>query len=157
MPRSALRILPPVLGLAGLVAAGAALSAPAEPIPPVTLAPAQPPAPPSSFPLMRVVPRGEARTIAFFASLFPDCSTQGAVVIRTLEPPRHGSIVLAEADSFPRYGPGSPLVACNTRKVPGLKMTYAAEEGFEGLDTFRIFVINADGTGYESEVKVSVR
>ncbi len=35
-------------------------------------------------------------------------------------------------------------------------MTYAAEEG-EGLDTFRIFVINADGTGYESEVQVSVR
>ena len=148
--------------LAALALAGPAAAAPADPIPPATLVPppAQPHAPPAappSFPLMRVVPRGESRMIAFFTSLFPDCSSQGPVVIRTLDQPRHGTVAFAESDSFPRYGTGSPLVACNGRKVPGLKMTYTAEDGFEGLDTFRIFVINADGTGYESDVRVSVR
>lgn len=133
-----------------------ALCAPLDPVPPAT-PPAPSPAPPPSFPLMRVVPKGETRTIAFFTSLFPDCSAQGPVVVRTLDPPQHGTIVLAQAESFPRYAPGSPLAACNPRKVSGLKLSYTAEEGFEGLDTFRIFVINADGTGYESDVRVSVR
>ena len=154
----------PIAALAALCLAAPActrpaLATPADPIPPTTLTPPAPPAPqpPASFPLMRVVPKGEARTIAFFASLFPDCSSQGPVVIRTLEQPRHGSIELAQTDSFPRYGVGSALAACNARKVPGLKLTYTSEEGFEGLDTFRIFVINADGTGYESDVRVTVR
>ena len=151
----------PITVLAALFLSAPALGAPVDPTPPSTLAPPSPstpsPPPPPSFPLMRVVPKGEARTIAFFTSLFPDCSSQGPVVIRTLDQPRHGAIDVAQGDSFPRYGVGSTLAACNTRKVPGLKLTYTAEEGFEGLDTFRIFVINADGTGYESEVRVSVR
>ncbi len=146
----------PITVLATLCLIVPALAAPVDPTPPTTLAPPSPP-PPPSFPLMRVVPKGEARTIAFFTSLFPDCSSQGPVVIRILDQPRHGAIDIAQGDSFPRYGVGSTLAACNTRKVPGLKLTYTAEEGFEGLDAFRIFVINADGTGYESEVRVSVR
>ncbi|KAB1073132.1 hypothetical protein [Methylobacterium planeticum] len=125
-----------------------------------TAAPAAAPAPepvPPVFPMTRVVPKGEARMIGFFASLFPDCSTQGPTVVRVLAAPKHGRVDFAAADSFPRYGAGSPLVACNTKRVPGLKMVYEAEEGFEGIDTYRIFVINPDGTGFESEVKVSVR
>ena len=164
MPR--LPIIPPItapiaaLAVLSLAAATLpALGAPADPIPPAALAPPpspQPPAP-ASFPMARVVPKGEARTIAFFTSLFPDCSSQGAVVIRTLDQPRHGAIDVAPADSFPRYGVGSTLAACNARKVPGVKLTYTSGEGFEGVDTFRIFVINADGTGYESDVRVTVR
>lgn len=154
--------LPAALALAALAALAAfrlaapALAAPADPIPPATLVPPPVQAPPA-LPILRVVPKGEARTIAFFASLFPDCSSQGPVVIRILDQPRHGTVAFAEADSFPRYAPASPLGACNSRKVPGLRMIYTAEDGFEGLDGFRIFVINADGTGYESDVRVSVR
>jgi hypothetical protein len=114
------------------------------------------PAPPV-FPMTRVVPKGEARTIGFFAALFPDCSTQGPTVVRLLAAPKHGKVDFAQAESFPRYAPGSPLAACNAKRVPGLKMIYEAEEGFEGTDTYRIFIINPDGTGFESEVRVSVR
>ncbi|GJD46978.1 hypothetical protein AFCDBAGC_4863 [Methylobacterium cerastii] len=163
MPR--FPIIPPIpapiaaLAALSLVAAALpALGAPADPIPPAAPPPPSPqPPPPASFPMARVVPKGEARTIAFFTSLFPDCSSQGPVVIRTLDQPRHGAIDVAPADSFPRYGVGSTLAACNARKVPGVKLTYTSEEGFEGVDTFRIFVINADGTGYESDVRVTVR
>lgn len=140
--------------------AAPALAQPAEPrsAPPAAapVLPAANQAPPV-IPLMRVVPKGEARAIAFYASLHPDCSPQGPVVIRMLSQPQHGKVSFPEEASFTRYGSGSPLSACNTRKVPGRKMVYESEEGFEGLDSFRIFVINADGTGYESEIKVSVR
>lgn len=120
------------------------------------------PAPPAesaaaTFNLERMVPKGEARTIAFYSSLFPDCSSQGPVVIRILRPPTHGTVTLEPAQSFPQYVSSSPLVECNSRKVPGKKMVYEGEEGYEGGDSFRILVINADGSGYESEVKISVR
>ena len=135
------------------LAAALATSLGAEPATPP--APAQPA--PSAYTLERMVPRGEARAIAFYASLFPDCTAQGPVVIRLLTPPRHGRVTIEAAQSFPQYVASSPLAECNTRKVPGKRMIYEGEEGYEGADTFRILVINADGTGYESDVKVSVR
>lgn len=143
--------LPPVLALSE--------TAPAAPTPaPALPAPSQPaPQAIPTFPLLRVVPTGEARAIAFFASLNPDCSVIGPVVIRTLSRPAHGRLMVEAADSFTRYGPSAPLAPCNSRKVPGTRLTYASEEGFEGLDTFRILVINADGSGYEADVRVSVR
>jgi hypothetical protein len=113
--------------------------------------------PQPAFTLQRMVPRGEARTIGFYASLFPDCSTQGPVVIRMLTPPVHGRVTFENAQSFPQYAAGSPLAECNTRKVPGQRMVYQGHEGFEGADSFRILVINADGIGYEADVKVAVR
>ena len=131
---------------------------------PAAATPAAPEAPapaesetPTLFPLLRIVPKGEARSIAFFASLFPDCSSEGAVVVRLLIPPKHGRATVEDASSFPRYEPTSPLAACSTRKVPGKRLVYEAEEKFEGADTFRILVINADGSGYESAIKVLVR
>jgi hypothetical protein len=134
--------------LAGSLAAGPALAEPAPPPQENSTA---------VFPLMRLVPKGEARTIAFYTNQFPDCSQEGPVVIRILAKPKHGKVAIEDAESFARYAPDSPMVACNTRKAPGKRMVYESEEGFEGLDTFRILVINSDGTGYESDVKVSVR
>ncbi|GJE36300.1 hypothetical protein [Methylobacterium persicinum] len=111
----------------------------------------------TAFTLQRMVPRGEARTIAFYTSLFPDCSPQGPVVVRLLTQPRHGRVSLEDAQSFPLYAASSPLAECNAHKVPGRRMIYEGEAGYEGTDAFRVLVINADGTGYESDVQISVR
>lgn len=134
-------------------------TAPPTPAPAPAAVPPTPPAPPTipNLPLLRVVPKGEARAIAFYASLNPDCSVIGPVVIRVLTPPARGRLTVEAAEAFTRYGPGAPLAPCNSRKVPGTRLTYEAPEGFEGMDTFRILVINADGSGYESDVRVSVR
>ncbi|MCJ2036117.1 hypothetical protein [Methylobacterium sp. J-068] len=127
------------------------------PVPPPAGAAPGTPVPIQTFPLTRVVPKGEARSIAFFSYLYPDCTSQGPVVARILETPRHGTVTFAATDSFPRYAAGSPLAACNAKKVPGLRMTHEAEEGFEGLDSYRILIINPDGLAVEYEVKVWVR
>lgn len=146
---------PAILALPLMV--GTAMAAPAAPTPipePVAAAESELP---TVFPLLRIVPKGEARSIAFFASLFPDCSSEGAVVVRFLTQPKHGRATVEEASSFPRYEPASPFAGCNIRKVPGKRLVYEAEEKFEGADTFRILIINADGSGYESNIKVLVR
>ncbi|KMO37166.1 hypothetical protein VQ03_19625 [Methylobacterium tarhaniae] len=160
---------------AGAVACLTALpcaGAPAQPAQPVPAAPPMPaPAPPEAppgaspggfpalpaTPYFRVVPTNEARTIGFFASLFPDCSPQGPVVARLVDGPKHGSVRFTAEPSFPRYAPGSPLAACNARKVEGLKMTFEAAEGYEGLDAFRALIIYPDGSATNLDVKVSIR
>lgn len=112
---------------------------------------------PTVFPLLRIVPKGEARAIAFFSSLFPDCTPEGPVVVRLLSEPKHGRAVTEDATSFPHYEPSAPLAVCNARKVAGKRLVYEADEKYEGADTFRILVINADGSGYEASIKVLVR
>jgi len=141
-----------ILALSLIGPAAAALAAP----PTEPAAPAEPETP-TVFPLLRIVPKGEVRTIAFFSSLFPDCSSEGPVVVRLLSQPKHGRAVTEDATSFPRYEPASPLAVCNARKVAGKRLVYEAEEKYEGADTFRILVINADGSGYEASIKVLVR
>ncbi|SFU41489.1 hypothetical protein SAMN02799631_00556 [Methylobacterium sp. 174MFSha1.1] len=164
--------------LAGALACLAALpcaGAPAQPAPaPVQAAPSPIPAPappeaptaapaPGGFPALpatpyfRVVPMNEARAIGFFTSLFPDCSVQGPVVARLVEAPKHGSVRFTAEASFPRYAPSSPLAACNPRKVEGLKMIFEAAEGYEGLDAFRVLLIQPDGSATQLDVRVSVR
>ncbi|MFH6786508.1 MULTISPECIES: hypothetical protein [Methylobacterium] len=134
----------------------APIPAPAPPEAPQAAAPNGFPAVPAT-PYFRVVPMNEARTIGFFTSLFPDCSAQGPVVARLVEAPKHGSVRFAAEPSFPRYAPGSPLAACNARKVEGLKMTFEAAEGYEGLDAYRILIIYPDGAATHLDVKVSIR
>jgi hypothetical protein len=99
----------------------------------------------------------EARAIGFFTSLFPDCSVQGPVVARLVEAPKHGSVRFSTEASFPRYAPSSSFAACNVRKVEGVKMTFEAAEGYEGLDAFRVLLINPDGSATNLDVKVSIR
>lgn len=154
--------LPLILALLPLLGPiAAATPGPAPGVP--ASVPAQPDPPPAApgtipvIPLVRVVPKGEMRGIAFFAYLYPDCTSQGPIVVRVLEPAKHGKVAFVETDSFPRFAPGSPLATCNAKKVPGLRMTYETEEGFEGLDTYRILTINPDGLAAEYEVRVSVR
>jgi hypothetical protein len=146
--------------LAALPCAGAS----AQPVPAPAPAPAPPAAPvPGGFPALpatpffRVVPMNEARAIGFFTSLFPDCSVQGPVVARLVEGPKHGSVRFSAEASFPRYAPSSPLAPCNTRKVEGLKMIFEAAEGYEGLDAYRVLLINPDGSATTLDVKVSIR
>ena len=109
------------------------------------------------LPYFRAVPKGEVRSIGFFTYLYPDCSPQGAVVARLTTKPQHGTVTFQQEESFPRYAPTSPMVSCNAKKVPGVKMTYAVEEGFEGVDTYSVLMINPDGTVTGYDVKVSVR
>ncbi|MGY2048219.1 hypothetical protein [Methylobacterium sp. JK268] len=139
----------------GIGAASAQPAAPPAPPPPAP--------PPQDFPDLaptpfnRVVPANEARMIGFFTSLFPDCSVQGPVVARLVTKPEHGTVSLTQGPSFPRYSAGSPLAACNSRKVDGLKLVFEAAEGYEGLDRFRVFLIYPDGTATNLDVKVSIR
>jgi hypothetical protein len=91
---------------------------------PVAAQEAPPPVPPASIPdlrpvnLNRFVPTAEERTVAFYSSLFPDCSSKGPIVGRLTTKPEHGTLNFVPTDSFPFYGSASTLAACAASGSP---------------------------------------
>jgi hypothetical protein len=130
----------------GTVAAGAS----------TTQAPPSLPAP-TPVHLNRFVPTGEERMVAFYPTLFIDCSSRGPTVGRITTKPQHGTIGLNQGESFAFYNPNSSLSACNNKKVPGLLISYKSEDGYIGEDTVGLLVIFADGSATQLDVLFLVR
>jgi hypothetical protein len=96
--------------------------------------------------------------IAFYASLWPDCSSQGPVVIRLTQPAEHGTVSFEADDSWVYFSPGTPNATCNAKKAPGTKVFYdASEQGYEGSDSFQVFIIFPSGTASDVRFNISVR
>jgi hypothetical protein len=147
------RLIVRFLTIAGLVFLQPAF---AQDVPPVTPPPPNPPEPPTVN-MNRFVPSAEGRTIAFFASLFPDCTSKGPLVGRVTTKPKHGAVALAPTESFPFYGPNSPLATCNSKKVPGLGIIYRSEDDYVGEDHANILLIFPDGTATQLNILFLVR
>jgi hypothetical protein len=121
--------------------------------------PPGPPKPPELRPvnLNRFVPSAEERTVAFYSSLFPDCSSKGAIVGRISDKPEHGTLTFVPMDSFPSYGTGSTLASCNNKKVAGLNINYKSDNDYIGEDQATILLIFPDGFASQLQILFLVR
>jgi hypothetical protein len=122
-----------------------------------------PPVPPANIPdlrpvnLNRFVPSAEERTVAFYSSLFPDCSTKGPIVGRVVAKPSHGAVNFVQTDSFPLYGTASTLAVCNNKKVQGLNINYKSDDGYVGEDNATLLLIFPDGFASQLQILFLVR
>src|SRR6476620_8190011 len=81
-----------------------------------------------------IVPAGKTTQVGFFYAIDPDCSSRGEIENRLIKPPQNGSVEVAPGSDFPRPVKAGPYQACNSKKVPGLVITYKPKEGFTGKD-----------------------
>jgi hypothetical protein len=107
-----------------------------------------PPAPalPRPVSATRFVPSSEGRTIGTVTALNPDCSSRGPIVARVVEKPAHGDVGFENGDVFPNYVQTSPLFACNSKRTPGLMISYRSKQDFIGQDNMKVFLIFPDGS-----------
>jgi len=153
-PRVAV-VVPPAAPPAGAAPAPPApLAAPAAP---GTASPAPGPPVPTPIRLNRFVPTGEERLVAFYPTLFVDCSSRGPTVGRITTKPTHGTLGLAQGDSFTFYTQNSTLSACNNKKVNGLVITYKSDDGYTGEDDASLLLIFADGNAAKLDILFLVR
>ena len=108
-----------------------------------------------SWQVERVVPKGEKRRIGFRTSLFPDCTSRGAVIVRLTGMPKSGTVTFGEIEDFPNMT-DEDYKKCNTQKVPGTAVIYDPNPDFTGTDTFSGTEIYPNGQARKIEVKVSV-
>jgi hypothetical protein len=90
-------------------------------------------------------------------SLNPDCTSIGTTTIRTIEPPRHGTVEVREASDFPFFKPENTRSQCNSRRVPVSQIIYTPAPGYSGPDSFRMEVIYPSGGGRDISYKIEVR
>jgi hypothetical protein len=128
-----------------------------------TPAPAPTPAPPAKLPdpptvnFNRFVPTAEERSVAFYSSLFPDCSSKGPLVARITGKPQHGTLNFVPENSFPSYGTASTLAVCNNKKVPGLHINYKSDDDYVGEDQATVLLIFPDGFASQLHILFLVR
>lgn len=88
------------------------------------------------------MPSRTTQTVLFLTNLRSDCSIIDMPYGRVSDAPEHGQLSIVEMEDFPRYGLRSPLVACNSARKKGLRITYTPNVDFVGKDkfSFDIFV-----------------
>jgi hypothetical protein len=119
--------------------------------------PAEAVAMPKPVSISRFIPTGEERTIAFVASLYPDCTSRGPIVVRVIKAPAHGIVNFANAESFPNFNVANKLSACNDKKTSGLNILYKSEDGYVGDDGADLFLMFPDGTAGEWHYLILVK
>ena len=134
---------------------GERTAAVATPAPAAQAAPSLPAPTPSH--LNRFVPTAEERMIAFYTSLFPDCSPRGPTVGRVTTQPQHGNVRFDQGKSFAFYNPSSSLANCSNKKVLGLLINYKSDDDFVGEDTAGLLLIFPDGSAAQVDVLFLVR
>jgi hypothetical protein len=104
----------------------------------------------------RVVLKGEKRRIEFFVHLYPDCTSQGTIIVRLTGKPKSGTVTFEEIEAFNPSFTHEDFKKCNTEKVPGTAVSYDPNPDFTGTDTFSGTVIYSNGRARKFDVKVSV-
>src|SRR3569833_3981070 len=65
----------------------------------------------------------------------PDCSPMGRPVIRHIQPPQHGRLIVSNTSVFPNFSPSNDRSACISRRVPGVVVKYVSRRGYAGVDS----------------------
>ncbi len=90
------------------------------------------------------VAAGTTATLAFSATVNPDCSSRGLNTVRIAKAPAHGVAQVAQKLDFAHYAAAGPYAKCGAARVPGMAVTYTPAKGFVGQDALAIEIINLD-------------
>lgn len=115
-----------------------------------------PPAVVQSGPIKFKFLSGRISVISRVFEVNPDCSSRGLSTYRILKQPSHGFVATSEIQDFPSYPAANPRSACNTKKVPGMEMTYTPEAGFSGIDTMVVETIASEGRVTTATLEITI-
>ena len=90
------------------------------------------------------------------AAIDPDCSPHPGSTLTVVEPPAHGAVKVIEEGVYVAFPAGNPRSACNSRKVPGRKVYYTANDGYAGRDKVVLQGSSEDGGVRNVTIDVTV-
>ena len=131
---------------------------PAPPAQPQATQPRPPAAPttPATLEVKRTAVVDEPLQVDFLYSINPDCSSVGAVNIRTIEEPKHGTLTITNGSGFSNFAQDNPRQACNRRRSEGMLIYYRSESGYLGPDSVTVDIIYPDGISRQRHYAVAV-
>ena len=87
----------------------------------------------------------------------PDCSPMGRPVIRHIQTPQHGRLIVSNTSVFPNFSPSNVRSACNSRRVPGVVVKYVSRRGYAGMDSTAFEVYFPTGIARRAAYNILVR
>src|ERR1700709_923803 len=103
--------------------------------------------PPRIFP-EKFVGSGGHVTLWEVTALNPDCSSNGPVTFKIIKSPTHGDMNIASTGVFPTYPPNNLRHVCNSRRVPGQRVSYTSRAGYSGMDLVEFETIYPAGMAF---------
>ena len=107
--------------------------------------------------IRRTALAGDTIKMDFFVSLNPDCSPTGPQTVRVTQNPSNGHLKVSKAEDFITFPATNVRSACNTRRVPGMRIEYTPQPGYSGSDYMAIEVITANGFERNRSYYVTVK
>ena len=99
---------------------------------------------------------GREQQVSFYLAVNPDCSSLGIPVVVVKRSPAHGSVRMAQGDTFPGYAADNPRHVCDSKKVPAILVFYTSEKGYVGPDEFDISALYANGETSADTLQINV-
>ena len=100
---------------------------------------------------------GTPLLLGHWASLNPDCTSIGDVVLRIVKEPGHGRVAIALGNGYTFFLKDNVRNACNYKPSPGTNATYVAAPGYAGPDSVTLTGIFPDGAETQRTFEINVK
>ncbi len=107
--------------------------------------------------LTRAAVSGQRMRLDFLYSINPDCTSNGFAAVRVNEQPKHGKLTIENGTGFTNFAASNPRVECNKQSSSGVVVTYEADAGYTGPDSFDFDTIYPTGNVSKRHYAVTVR
>jgi hypothetical protein len=124
---------------------------------PTPVSATKPVATPQNAELNRTAVSGQKMRLDFLYSINPDCTSNGFAAVRVNEQPKHGKLNFENGTGFTTFLPSNPRVECNKQSSSGVVVTYEADAGYTGPDSFDFDTIYPTGSVSKRHYAVTVR
>lgn len=105
----------------------------------------------------RTIPAGQSIRLDFATSLNADCTPTGEVTARLVSGPSNGTVQIDKTMANPTYLQSNQRYVCNTRKVPGTRVTYTPKPGFTGTDNVAVEMFFPSGVNRTNSYTIIVK
>jgi hypothetical protein len=100
---------------------------------------------------------GERVRASITYGLNADCSSQGEIKARLIEPPKNGAAEIVNEKGFSNYGKDDQQYKCNEKPSDVVAYYYKSKDGFKGKDRFVIEWFSPNGNYRKRIFNVDVR
>ena len=107
--------------------------------------------------MVRYAFAGQKMKLQLLVAMNPDCSVVEGWAFEIIKQPEHGTAEIVPTSAFPTFPKENPRYKCNEHKYDAQMLTYKADVGYKGPDSFTYVEISPSGYAFEKTYRFNVR
>ena len=93
----------------------------------------------------------------FLYKILPGCSSAGALTVRVLEQPQHGTLAIEKGQASTDFPKDDERAACNSRESSGTLVFYQSNADYRGADSITLYVVSPLGDAVTRHYTIDVK